>query len=194
MTNVFVVFLRIPDKHNTRERRDDPFWEFGSFGCTGCHGRNLMNPNTAADLQGARLAFVQGGPAGVKLVHVTPQIEIRHYNGVCEAKWRPAKMPLTYESAPIVVNNQGYSDTPLLRDETSAMMRPTAVAKFASGFRSRRQALPKRVGEQVIAEYERFREQARVASTYDQAMPYPPPCLLNGKERKEQYELLLGLR
>jgi hypothetical protein len=46
----------------------------------------------------------------------------------------------------------------------------------------------------VIAEYERFREQARVASTYDQAMPYPPPCLLNQSERKEQYELLLGLR
>jgi hypothetical protein len=153
-----------------------------------------MNPNMAADLRGARLAFVQGGRAGVKLVHVTPQIEIRYHNGVCEAKWHPAKMPLTYESAPIVVNNHGYSDTPLLRDETNAVMRDTAVGKFASAFRSRRQPLSERVGEQVIAEYERFREHARVASTYDQAMPYPPPCLLNRKQRKEQYELLLGLR
>jgi hypothetical protein len=68
------------------------------------------------------------------------------------------------------------------------------VGRFASAFRPRRQPLPERVGEQVIAEYVRFREQARVASTYDQAMPYPPPCLLNRKERKEQYELLLGLR
>jgi hypothetical protein len=112
VTNVIVVFLRKPNIHNERERRDDPFWEFGSFGCTGCHRANLMNPNTAADLQGVRLAFVQGGTAGVKLVHVTPQVEIRHHNGVCEATWHPAEMPLTYESAPIVVNNNGYSDTP----------------------------------------------------------------------------------
>jgi hypothetical protein len=194
VTNVIVVYLRRPKKHDKLERRDDPFWEFGSFGCTGCHGRILMNPNTAADLQGARLAFVQGGSAGVKLVHVTPQIEIRHYNGVCEARWRPAKMPLTYDSAPIVANNNGYSDVPLLRDETNAVMRRTAEGKFASAFRSRRQRLPERVGEQVIAEYERFREQVRVASTYDEAMPYAPPCLLTRRERKEQYELLLGLR
>jgi hypothetical protein len=152
-----------------------------------------MNPDTAADLQGARLAFVQGGPAGVKLVHVTPQIEIRHHNGVCEATWRPAKMPLTYESAPIAVNNNGYSDTPVLRDEINAVMRRTAVDKFASGFRSRRKPLPERVGEQLIVEYDRFRRHSQAASTYDQAMPYPPRWLLNRKERKEQYELLLGL-
>jgi hypothetical protein len=194
VTNVLVVYLRKPRKHNKRERRDDPFWEFGSFGCTGCHRGNLMNPDKAADLQGTRLAFVQGGPTGVKLVHVTPKIEVCHHNDLCEARWRPAKMPLTYESAPIVVNNDGYSDFPLLRDVTNAVMRRTAVGKFASGFRSRRKPLPERVGEQLIAEYERFRRHSQVASPYDDAMPYSPPCLLSRKERKQQYELLLGLR
>jgi hypothetical protein len=56
----------------------------------------------------------------------------------------------------------------------NAVMSDTAVGKFASAFRSRRQPLSERAGEQVIAEYERFREHARVASTYDQAMPHPP--------------------
>jgi hypothetical protein len=77
--NVFVVYLRTPRMHDKDESRDDPFWEFGSFGCTGCHNRNLMNPKRANELHGAQLAFVQGGPAGVKLVHVTPQIKVRSY-------------------------------------------------------------------------------------------------------------------
>jgi hypothetical protein len=38
---VFVVMLRRPRKN---DRRSDPFWEFGSFGCTGCHGKNLLHP------------------------------------------------------------------------------------------------------------------------------------------------------
>ena len=39
MPNVFFVHLRRPNRSDPDEQRDDPFYEFGSFGCTGCHGR-----------------------------------------------------------------------------------------------------------------------------------------------------------
>lgn len=194
MANVFVVYLRTPDMQNKDESRDDPFWEFGSFGCTGCHKRNLMNPKRANELDGAQLAFVQGGPAGVKLVHVTPQIKVRHHGHFCEATWHPKDMPLTYDSAPTVVNKEGYSDIRLLRDAASGKNRHTWGGKFASAFRSRREPLPKAVSDQVIATYKRFRARrsSKVATTYVEAMPCPPPHV--EQHRRERYELRCGLR
>lgn len=152
-----------------------------------------MNPKKAYKLRGARLAFVQGGPEGAKLVHVTPPIEIRPHGHFYEAKWSPKDMPLKYASAPVVMNNENYSDFPFLKDQTCGVRRRTGVSKFASKFRSRREPLPKRIGEQVIAEYEKFRRRhSQVAITYHEAMPYPPPCLVNRKKRKERYDRLLG--
>lgn len=72
-----LVMLRRPDRSNSKEKRSDPFWECGSFGCTGCYERNLMNPRTADRVKGLRLAFVQGGNDGFKLVYVTPPIRVR---------------------------------------------------------------------------------------------------------------------
>src|ERR1035438_6995686 len=65
--NVFIVHLRRPK--SKCDPRSDPFWEFGSFGMTGCHASNLMNPRNAQNLECARLAFVQGGPKGMRLVY-----------------------------------------------------------------------------------------------------------------------------
>ena len=194
MAKVIIVYLRTPNMQKKDESRDDPFWEFGSFGCTRCHKRNLMNPKKADELNGAQLAFVQGGPAGVKLVHVTPQIKIRHHGDFCEAKWHPKDMPLTYDSAPTVVNNEGYSDIRLLRDEASRKNRRTWAGKFASAFRSRRDPLSKEISNQVIATYKRFRARhsSKVARTYVEALPYPPPRV--EQYRREQYELRCGLR
>ncbi len=53
---VFVVMLRQPRRADSNEMRTDPFWEFGSFGLTGCHQRNLLHPKRAGELSGARLA------------------------------------------------------------------------------------------------------------------------------------------
>jgi hypothetical protein len=183
---VIVVFLRQPRVGNQNERRDDPFWEFGSFGCTGCHRKNLMNPAKSSELNGVRLAFVQGGPKGVKLVHVTPPISVRQHGSVCEAKWQPVEMPLTYTSAPIVVNNDGYSDIPLLADQTRHIRRSTPVSRFTSGFRTRRLPLPSDCGLQVIRAYKRFRAKcAKVAGSYVDAMPYPPSII--ERNRKKRY-------
>ena len=57
---VIIVLLRRPYRHQSDERRDDPFWEFGSFGCTGCHRTNLMNPRRSHELVGKHLAVCAG--------------------------------------------------------------------------------------------------------------------------------------
>jgi hypothetical protein len=189
---VVVVLLRRPRKQ-AGESRDDPFWEFGSFGCTGCHGSNLLNQKGCIELNGSHLAFVQGGVDGFRLVHVSPRVSIRAVEANHEALWSPAEMPLTYAAAPIVLNNFGYSDVPLLAELVNGVIRSTPLGKFASAFRSRRQALPEHVGAQVLSTYRHFRERgAEVASHYVQAMPYPPPCV--EQDRAARYALMLSRR
>jgi hypothetical protein len=119
VTNVILVMLRRPRLHDAKERRTDPLWEFGSFGCTKCHRANLMNPKRIGELNGARFGFAQNGPHGIKLVHLTPPIRTLHHGWFGEAKWSPAEMPLTYASAPTLVDNEGLSDFPLLIDMLS---------------------------------------------------------------------------
>ena len=165
---VIVVMLRRPQLSKPHERRDDPFWEYRSFGCTGCHRRNLLNPKRSGELNRTQFAFIQGGDKGLRLVHVTPPITIRSLGTVCEVKWAPAEMPLTYASAPTVIDNTGWSDFPLLAGSV-------ANVKRSSAFRSRRVPLASEVGAQLIAVYKRFRATAKVARSYEEAMPYPPP-------------------
>src|SRR5262245_17851537 len=93
---VILVMLRRPRLNDPKESRADPFWEFGSFGCTRCHHANLMNPKKLGELNGVRLGFAQNGPLGVKLVYLTPPIRTLHHGAFGEAKWRPTEMPLSY--------------------------------------------------------------------------------------------------
>jgi hypothetical protein len=184
---VIVVMLRRPQR-NHDERRDDPFWEFGSFGCTGCHSRNLLNPKRSFELDGAQFAFVQGGDKGMRLVHVTPPIQTRSLGSVCEASWSPAEMPLTYATAPTVIDNTDRSDIPLLANSVANVRRFTPVARFSSAFRSRRVPLAGEIGAQIVSVYKRFRRVADVASSYEKAMPYPPPLI--ERDRRSRYNAL----
>ncbi len=95
---IYIVHLRRPSKHDPNERRDDPFWEFGSFGCTRCHSRNLMHVKNAEALEGSRLAFAQGGSLGFRLVLLTPPVKITKHADKLEAKW-PKKWPFQYKKA-----------------------------------------------------------------------------------------------
>jgi hypothetical protein len=188
---VIVVLLRQPSTAVT-ERRDDPFWEFGSFGCTGCHSRNLMNPKRAHELNGARLAFVQGGLLGFRLVHVTSEIWMEPVGSGFEARWPPGQMPLKYASAPLVIDNDYNSDIPLLAMESRGVLRSTPVARFASAFRSRRSPVAGDVGAAIIACYRRRRTPARVAKTYEDAMPHPPPII--ERSREQRYRAIRKMR
>lgn len=187
---VILVMLRQPHRSNPNEMRTDPLWEFGSFGCTRCHRKNLMNPKRLAELNGACFGFAQNGPLGIKLVHVTPPVKVQHHGSFGEAKWAPAEMPLTYISAPTLVNNLGDSDIPGLLDMLQHVHRSSPVAQFSSKFRSRRLHLPLELGRKVLALYKRRRRDARVSKSYVDALPCTPPRI--DTNREATYRQLLG--
>jgi len=188
---VIVVMLRRPHSHPD-ETRLDPIWEVGSFGTTGCHSRNLMNPARLEELRGARFAFAQGGPLGVRLVFVTSPVSVRRLQslGCGEVTWSPSSMPLRYDNSPCIVDNDGNSDIPLLLGSIANVQRTSWVAKFASAFRSSRQAVAGVVGAQLIAVFEKWRDQhpSSRAQTYVDALPWPPPKIMSSGERRAAYK------
>ncbi len=190
-SQVILVMLRQPKRSRPKEKRTDPLWEFGSFGCTKCHRGNVMNPKKLAELNGMRLGFAQNGHLGIKLVHVTPPVETRRHGTFGEANWSPPDMPLTYASAPLLIDNDGKSDIPELWEEISDARRRSAVARFSSKFRSRRRPLDAALGQKILRLYERFRQTPGcVSESYVDAMPYEPPLV--DQHRWETYRGLLG--
>jgi len=178
---VFLVVLRRPKSatSNPDEMRSDPFWEFGSFGITGCHARNLMNPKRIKQLAGARLAFAQGGPQGTRLVFLTPPIRIASHAKCTEALWTPHKMPFRYLEAPTLARNPGTSDFSLLKKLLSGGKRTTMEGQFASQFRSRTKRLDDALAKQLICVYSEMRGEASrsaIATQYADALPKLPPC------------------
>lgn len=189
---VIIVVLRQPRRGDAEESRSDPYWEFGSFGSTHCHSRNLMNPRRVVELEGAQFAFAQGGPTGFRLVHVTPPIRVRtRRNGsLAEATWTPAEMPLRYDASPLLVDATGQSDCPSLLHDIRSVQRPTWMAKFSSAFRSRRRPVAGIVGAELIETYRRWREDHahRIAARYVDALPYLPPRIETSNERQRSYK------
>lgn len=165
--------------------RSDPFWELGSFGCTGCHMTNLMNPRRIHELEGVRLAFVQGGPGGFRLVMLTPPVRAVRHTKRRELRWDKSRKPFRYDRAPLLINNDGDSDFRLLKRMIRAD-RDTWCGRFSSRFRSRRLPLRDDVAGGVIRVY-----QARVADAspeafaheYADTMPYPPNKVDRDRER-----------
>lgn len=177
---VFFVHLRRPRRSDPRT---DPVYEYGSFGCTKCHSKNLLRPRHAEDLEGARLAFVQGGDLGSRLVFLTPPIKVKVWKNNCEAKWTPRAMPFKYADAPVLVCNDGRSDFSLVKQFALESRDSTVVGKprsleqrFASKLRSRARQLPLKVARQVVSVYEGARRRAEkrgsgIASAYYEALP-----------------------
>jgi len=183
MAPVIVVLLRQPRLAVSTEMRSDPFWEFASFGSTGCHNRNLMHPGKAHLLEGVRLAFAQGGEAGFKLVYVTPPIDrVRPYADGTEVRWDPPAMPFRYDSAPVLIDPDGRSDIPELARFVREVNRNGWLGKFASKFRSRREQLPAGIARRLLQVYNRrlsvaVRTGRGLAATYEQALPVNPPLV-----------------
>ena len=185
---VFFVHLRHPKRSDPNEQRDDPFYESGSLGCTLCHSKNLFNPRHAADLAGARLAFVQGGQLGSRLVFLTPPIIVKVWKGCCEAIWTPAEMPFKYAKAPVLAQNGEDSDFPLIERFARETNCRTFESGLSSRLRSRVRQLPADLAREVVAVYKRMRAKASdsdISSTYDEALPYAPPKV--DRSRKATY-------
>lgn len=190
---VIIVHLRRPRSRAEKpdEMRSDPFWEFGSFGITTCHGKNLMHPDHAEKLNGARFAFAQGGREGTKLVYLTPPVKIKkHGKKLIEAKWSPKEMPFRYSAAPVLVSNTSNSDFPLLETALRDRRRSRTVeGEFGSRFRSRTEPLDVEIAEELLSVYARLRKAAshspEIASCYADALPWLPPKV--DKQRRKTY-------
>ncbi|MGO8688381.1 MAG: hypothetical protein ACLQLG_01990 [Thermoguttaceae bacterium] len=191
--DIYFVHLRRPK--NSGDQRADPFYEVGSFGCTGCHSWNLLHPRNAHKLKGARLAFVQGADDGTRLVLLTPPITVvkrwmKYDKGkgkwvrIREVKWKPTK-PLKYDRAPILIRNDGYSDLRLVMTfaldskqsaEDGRLLSPEQ--RLGSKLRTNVKPLSTAMAKQVIKKYESLRKKALagsgLASSYEETMSPPP--------------------
>lgn len=184
---VFVVMLRRPRKNDPRDMRSDPFWEFGSFGVTGCHSKNLLHPKNIKNLENNRLAFFQGSKESIKLLLITPTVKIEEYSCGCEVLWKNIRLPFCFGSAPIVINNSGYTDFPKIKEMISVINRNTWMGRVASAFRSRKKELSDDVAEELLNNYFKFVDLLPVSNDYLRILPYRPGCV--DKERRKTYEL-----
>lgn len=187
---VYVTLLRQP-RIDMNEMRTDPFWEFGSFGLTGCHQRNLLHPKRSGEMIGARLAFVQGGSAGFKLVYLTPPVTPVAFSDRTEMCWESGEMPFRYEQAPFIISTDGMTDFPKMLDIFKDVNRGGWMGRFASKFRTRCEALPADVAKQLIGVYDKARQRAgkiAFAATYTDALPVKPPK--TDCSRRETYDRL----
>jgi hypothetical protein len=179
-SRVVIVHLRRPQLSNPKEMRSDPFWEFGSFGLTGCHSTNLMNPKKSSGLNGVRFAFAQGGELGMRLVYLSPPIKIALHRSLCEAIWQPIEMPFRYSGAPVLIDHEGESDFPLLKRFLKRTDRGGWLGRFSSRFRSRRQPMEAELSQELVRVYERARGSAPASALsriYVDALPYAPPIV-----------------
>jgi hypothetical protein len=145
-----------------------------------------MNPNKIHLLHGAKLAFAQGGNHGFRLVHLSPPVKTVDHGDFAELKWYPATMPFKYSQAPLLVNNEGESDFPLLREFLTHTQRPSWESKFASRFRSRREPVELDVANEMIGVFEWLSAASKpnlFASTYVEALPYPPPRIDHNRQQ-----------
>lgn len=192
---LFIVFLRRPGRGDLRA---DPFWEFGSFGCTGCHGDNLLNPKKRHFETGDRLVFVQGGPDGCKLLLITPPVKRKdHGTTRVEIRWNKSAKPFRYDSARApVLTKPGTKNIGLveLGKLVNKANRSTASAKLASCFRSRCQPLEAKAAQELLRLFDRARQCAESAdfiAHYTDALPWADrrPSL---KTRRREYTKLLA--
>ena len=175
---VFVVVLRRP-KRRKSEKRSDPFYEFGSFGCTGCHNTNLLSMRNEKKLQDARLAFAQGGKDVVKLIEITPPIKVKRCGERLRACWC-ARETFRFDTAPVLVSNTKKFEPMLCEFEKaySWANRKTNLQKFSSCFRSRARPLDPDLADKLVREFENCRNSAKpgdLTKNYCETMETPPP-------------------
>lgn len=176
---VVIVHLRRP---GSMDPRDDPFWEFGSFGLTGCHAKNLLSPRNAPALRGRRLAFAQGGRRGTRLVLLTPPVSVLSLGPRFEVRWDKSHtgMPFRYDNSPVLVRNElkgeYSSDFPRTAYRYAADGIRPPEGQFASYFRSRVFPVEPAIAKEIIRVYERLRRNAprgQFAEKYHEALPWP---------------------
>ena len=192
-SKIVLVHLRRPSRGDPR---NDPFWEFGSFGCTGCHTSNLLSPVNAPNLRNKRLGFIQGGDRGLRLVFLSPPVKrVRFYatTGRSEVRWSPVLRPLKYEKAPLLVDEAGRTDGFFkLREYIQSAQPESWKQKLSFKFRSRISALEDDLATEMELKYEQRRRQIGekgLASYYWEALPVSSR-LHKAINRKARYQFV----
>jgi hypothetical protein len=137
--------------------------------------RTFLHPRHAPELKGSRLAFVQGGPDGSRLVLLTSPITVKVWASNCESRWTPCEMPFKYSEAPLIIDNLGNSDFPLIAKFACKTRCPTFESGLSSRLRSRSTPLPPDLARHVVSVYERHRKRkgrSAIARIYHEALPY----------------------
>jgi len=159
--DVIVVLLRPPV--SMEDPRNDPFWEFGSFGLIESH-RYILNENYMDILSGARLAFVQCGDLKekdgsikpcMKLVYLTDPIGIVKHKTILEATWKP-QMPFKFITAPLFCDKHANSDFPsILEPEVSPRKKWNHLMKYLSSASFKNKVLKPKIAQEIIEIYNR---------------------------------------
>jgi hypothetical protein len=148
--SLYFVFLRRPG--DLSDRRNDPFWEFGSFGRTGCHKKNLLHPRHSRLKDGDRLAFLQGGEGEIRVIALTPPIKVAGSTERIELMWDKAYRPLPYSKAPLLISNRNETAFPqvisALRLKDTNRTTPCGAA--ASRLRSRTTAVSFELSRELL--------------------------------------------
>lgn len=195
---LFIVMLRRPRKNDPRT---DPFWEFGSFGCTGCHAKNLLHPTNCQIRTGDRLAFVQGGQLGARLLLVTPPVKrIDHPGGSpkgsVELRWDSGHKPFRYDRAPSLFDSPAPGRAglfPRLADSLAHTNRSTINAKLASRFRARTSPLEPQLARELESGFNAAIKRARKSdfiARYEDALPWCD-CPSSASQRRRDYQMRL---
>lgn len=192
---VFMVMLRRPRRLTGKnpDKRSDPFWEYGSFGITGCHRENLMNPIRAEErLSGARLAFAQDGTLGWRLVFLSPPVWIVNWNSrCCEARWNRdghPEWPFRYAYAPLLMDCDGHSQISGLHRLVKDADVQSWLLRFAVKFRSRTRSLEAEIASELERVYTEQRDASRpeqIATRYEEAIA---DGLVLDSDREATYE------
>ena len=192
---LFIVMLRRPRKDDPRT---DPFWEFGSFGCTGCHGKNLLHPKNCQIRNGARLAFVQGGQLGARLLLITPPVKRFDHaggdpKGRVELRWDTNKKPFRYDCAPSLFESPAPGRTglfPRFANSLAHTNRSTIDAKLASRFRARTNPLEPELAHELESAFVAAVKGAKDSdfiARYEEALPWCD-CPSSARERRRDYQ------
>jgi hypothetical protein len=192
---VFIVLLRRPRKNDPRT---DPFWEFGSFGCTGCHGKNLLHPKNCQIRNGDHLAFVQGGQLGPRLLLITPPVKrVDHSGGSrkgrVELRWDSGQKPFRYDRAPSLLESLAPGNPglfPRLADSLARTNRSTIDAKLASRFRARAKPLESELARELETGFNvalKKAEKSDFIARYEEALPWCD-CPRSASERQRDYQ------
>lgn len=200
--DVYVVMLRPPKEkyENPLDMRSDPFWHCGSFGLTGCHGRNLLHTNSIDRLIGQRVAFIQGGRGDkfpMRVVYLTPPIQAtQKHSFMNEINWDPAVgLPFKYSKAPLFIDQQGNTDFPFVLEMVGGVKRDRWKGKTGSKFRSYSRPLKQEFAEQMITNYEAHLAKASAEdfiTHYTDALPYIPPFPDTNREQTFAFYLRMA--